>query len=607
MLTTAIVGDQKVSIHDYKKDGKSEIYPLCPLGHRLIAKKGKRMVHHFAHYSGEACDKWREGLTHWHYQWQNIVADKRYLEVCLDANGAMLGHSMFQSYGANSNMNPIMAQAQGHIADIVVPQIDIVNGQQVWGRPCVVEVQHSSINKESIMAREEYYKRMIWLFDFTPRLTTADKCNRMTFVDGNMHFLKEKVVYVAMISCMRKYFPGQGQSLVSPNNPNSTVQHHKTFDQIELYSNVNPSSQNSNNANNDSLMNMFQEDMGKIYIGDDVFSTTPIATSGFFMIVNTRTKYWFDTTKPTYFDTGFCALRYLMPLDDGFYLTQYLTYEQFIQERMPPVDQNKIHQSSWFKTLNPALLVKLKILPRIVDVPSIKICRDRVIIEHKGQELMGMGLHLGENSWVGGSYYSRSSNSNMAQSSQMGVQISTLNAPRPSSSNSDAMLSLMLSHATMGLTTASNTNKEHVAESLFTARLRKFLGVSNTTEIKIVTKPVKGNVHTLSNSKIGDTVIVICSKETYALKDKFQTLQMTYRKGASISSRKALRDTKDALKSAGKSTGSSGSASKMDSNPNMMTLDKMKSADPEAFEKEDRPHYRGKLKTIETVMLRFNV
>jgi competence CoiA-like predicted nuclease len=51
MLTTCFVDGVKVSIDDYKKqEGKD---PLCPMSHKLVAKKGKKVVHHFAHHPND--------------------------------------------------------------------------------------------------------------------------------------------------------------------------------------------------------------------------------------------------------------------------------------------------------------------------------------------------------------------------------------------------------------------------------------------------------------------------------------------------------------------------------------------------------------------------
>src|SRR5665213_2457761 len=102
MLTTCLIDGVKVSIHDYRKEDYEGKVPLCPLGHRLIGKRGRSVVHHFAHYGSEACDDFREGMTNWHAQWQKIVLDKANIEVCLDPDGNIAGNSSFHG-GTHTN------------------------------------------------------------------------------------------------------------------------------------------------------------------------------------------------------------------------------------------------------------------------------------------------------------------------------------------------------------------------------------------------------------------------------------------------------------------------------------------------------------------------
>ncbi len=66
MLTSATVNGNKIFIDDYQKDPNK--IPYCPLGHKLVAKKGRLVVHHFAHYPNTVCDRWRTSMTNWHSQ-----------------------------------------------------------------------------------------------------------------------------------------------------------------------------------------------------------------------------------------------------------------------------------------------------------------------------------------------------------------------------------------------------------------------------------------------------------------------------------------------------------------------------------------------------------
>ena len=253
MLTTAFVNGTKVSIQDFKKEAGFE--PICPLGHKLMAKKGKKVIHHFAHYPNQNCDSWKSGkMTNWHSQWQKIVLDKSNIEVCLDPNGTIVGNSSFHGgtvtnhtlsfLPSNMQIPQIKTNQESHIADIIKP---IPNS-----RPLIVEIQHSSISEDTIKAREAYYKNMIWLFDATPRIVEESKANKIAFTDGKVNFLKEKVTYMAILACS-----GMNMNLNQPN----------------------------------------------YYLGDEIYSEFLTPLYGVFLIINTRTKYFFDTKTPTYFDS----------------------------------------------------------------------------------------------------------------------------------------------------------------------------------------------------------------------------------------------------------------------------------------------------------------
>lgn len=107
-----------------KRDAEGRC-PTCK--EKLIAKCGRIMAHHWAH-PGEDCDPWHEHETDWHRYWKSLVpADC--VEVTIEKNG------------------------KRHRADIVTT------------KGIVIELQHSSISVDSIEARENFYDKMIWLFD----------------------------------------------------------------------------------------------------------------------------------------------------------------------------------------------------------------------------------------------------------------------------------------------------------------------------------------------------------------------------------------------------------------------------------------------------------
>jgi hypothetical protein len=461
MLTTALVNNVKVSISDYKKE--SGVEPLCPLGHKLMAKKGKKIVHHFAHYPNQNCDSWKSGkMTNWHAQWQRIVLDKANVEVCLDPNGKTIGNSSF--HGGNvtthikQNENPILSFlpsnilqipqmtttfVESHIADIIKP---IPND-----RPLIVEIQHSSISEDTIKAREAYYKNMIWLFDATPRVVEESKANKICFTDGKVNYLKEKVAYTAVLTC-------QG-------------------------------------------INQLQQNPG-----DEIYSEFLTPLFGAFIIINTRTKYFFDTKTPTYFDTGFGILRLLKKLDKSFALTYFISYNDFFNQRMPPVNRELIESSSWFKNISADTLLRTGILPKPIEVKSVMLARDRVSI--KGADLSCLGLNPGLDDWHFGNFYANPK----IEKHQLGIY-----NPR---ANNDTLMEL-LAQANSGLIPLppqNNNNQKVENENLLILRLRKYLGASVVTVIE------------LSNMKGVEIITVYCGKETYGMRDKFKTLGMIYSK-----------------------------------------------------------------------------
>jgi len=653
MLTTATIDGVKVSIHDYRKEDYPGKVPLCPLAHKLIAKKGKKVVHHFAHYDTTECsDSFRREMTHWHAQWQKIVLDKANVEICLDPEGNIVGNSSFHggthtnhtinnntnnsnnsnnnnnnnnSNNANTNivmnssvvipsilktnplsMGSIMAgvtpaifnidnninnttdnkskakSGQGaqygtesHIADLIKPmtKINVITGIAEKTRPCVIEIQNSPIDKDTIEAREAYYKSMIWLFNLCPRVVagpnsdphkskpiknkngetdnkgkskgeiaaelrsdilkkdTSEKHNKIVFVDGKISYLKEKVSYVALItsSC---------RTLIPTEKP--------------------------------------------LYVGDECLSETLVPIAGTFVIINTRTKHWYDTTAPTYFDCGFGILRMLRKLDKGFAFTMYLSYEEFMTQRMPEIDIPLMRSCDWFHSLGPMSMIRLNVMPKAVDVPSIMICNNRVIINHEPgmpNELSGLGMEQGRNEWHGGEFYVKVNTKSKSQTTNAKNNNNFNNA------NNATMMGFMnqAANAVILPTTIRTTRPAMMNEAMIIAKLRRYLCASNSLDIEIV------------NLRGVETLIVNCIPETYGMKDKFKALGMSYvrkatsKKGGKAKGAKA-KTTKTERKGKGKT-----STDKPVTIPYMEedTFDDLKSPDP--IDNKTNPYYYVKV------------
>lgn len=127
-LIYAYYGETRVHIEDYDPSiHKAKI--SCAGGEPVIAKRGNIKIHHYAHK--QECGCWGGGeMTEWHRNWQaRFPRDQQ--EVIVRTETIM------------------------HIADI----------KTLAG--LVIEFQHSSINEETVLAREVFYEKMIWVFDCT--------------------------------------------------------------------------------------------------------------------------------------------------------------------------------------------------------------------------------------------------------------------------------------------------------------------------------------------------------------------------------------------------------------------------------------------------------
>lgn len=126
--------------------GRSGICGIC--SELVIPKCGAIKAHHWAHKAGTDCDRWSEPETPWHLQWKSLAPKER-VEVV---------------------MGP-------HRADVVSPA------------GIVIELQHSSITAEEAREREQFYGKMIWLFDAAPFKARIEWINRGTAARPHAAFL----------------------------------------------------------------------------------------------------------------------------------------------------------------------------------------------------------------------------------------------------------------------------------------------------------------------------------------------------------------------------------------------------------------------------------
>lgn len=129
---TAQFNDSVIFIDDYDLKSHKGNIKCRNCEEPLVAKRGCKKVHHFAHKSLANCDGWSEPMTEWHKTWQSIVpADNQEIRM------------------SKENKN--------HIADIKTPS------------GLVIEIQHSSMTVDTMKEREEFYGNMIWVVDANPK------------------------------------------------------------------------------------------------------------------------------------------------------------------------------------------------------------------------------------------------------------------------------------------------------------------------------------------------------------------------------------------------------------------------------------------------------
>lgn len=109
-------------------------------GGDVVSKCGKHISWHWAHLSRTHCDKWWESETEWHRSWKDRFPYP------------------WQEIAATDTRN-----GEIHIADVRTPA------------GLVIEFQRSTIDSDEVVARQAFYKKMIWVIDGSKN--EADKFN----------------------------------------------------------------------------------------------------------------------------------------------------------------------------------------------------------------------------------------------------------------------------------------------------------------------------------------------------------------------------------------------------------------------------------------------
>lgn len=133
--------DMKYAIvNEQREEAQPSLSATCPsCGSPVIAKCGEIRVKHWSHQRVRNCDPWWENETEWHREWKGQFP------------------KAWQEFIQHSE------SGEKHIADVKTEQ------------GYVIEFQRSAIKSEERQAREDFYKRMIWIVDGTRRSTDRSK------------------------------------------------------------------------------------------------------------------------------------------------------------------------------------------------------------------------------------------------------------------------------------------------------------------------------------------------------------------------------------------------------------------------------------------------
>jgi len=146
-MRIAYSGDNRIDIREYDRFlatcQETGVEPIitCAEGHVVIARRGEKNVHHFAHKAHTVC-LCPDNKGAWHTQWQDRV------------------HKEYQEVRMKEITSGIL-----HIADVCIPSCNV----QCSGKGYVIEVQHSNMDSQTIRERERFYTSqgyiLIWIFD----------------------------------------------------------------------------------------------------------------------------------------------------------------------------------------------------------------------------------------------------------------------------------------------------------------------------------------------------------------------------------------------------------------------------------------------------------
>ena len=123
---------RKALVNGVKSEAFKGAIGFCPdCGSQLIPKCGQaqKKINHWAHKGNRDCDSWAEGETEWHLSWKEKFPEEWREITQHDEHG------------------------EKHRADIKT------------GCEWIIEFQHSPLSPDERQAREDFYKKLIWVVD----------------------------------------------------------------------------------------------------------------------------------------------------------------------------------------------------------------------------------------------------------------------------------------------------------------------------------------------------------------------------------------------------------------------------------------------------------
>lgn len=128
------------NLEGLRQEPRTGLRAACPsCGGAVIAKCGDQRVWHWAHKGSRTCDHWWEPETKWHRQWKSEFP-VAWQEIIQTADSG-----------------------EKHIADVKTDS------------GIVIEFQHSFLSPDERLARENFYKKMVWVVDGCRRKHDADQ------------------------------------------------------------------------------------------------------------------------------------------------------------------------------------------------------------------------------------------------------------------------------------------------------------------------------------------------------------------------------------------------------------------------------------------------